>query len=179
MPTPIGERIKERRLKLGLTRDVVGARVGVTGQTILNLEQDPDYNLGTRLLRRIGEVLGVEFTINMKEKAHMNKRIRMGNDELILHIRKHYLCATDNPTLGRLIWEWLDGHANAEQLPHAYAAPYMLGLSAGAKLPAVSATGLPRGSVMFEFDISALAGLYELLAELGGQRRHESDYVQT
>jgi transcriptional regulator with XRE-family HTH domain len=177
MLEPIGVRIKERRSKLGLTRDALGARVGVTGQTIFNLEQDPTYNLGTRLLHRLGEELGVEFQITMKEKATMKKRIRMGNDELILHIRKHYECPSDNPALGKKIWEWLDNHAHARQLPHAYRAPYMIGLAAGEKIPAVSGTGLPQGSVMFEFDLEALPELYEFLSELGGTRKEEHEYA--
>lgn len=178
MLKPIGERIKERRLKLGLTRDVLGARAGVTGQTILNLEQDPDYNLGSRLLGRLGTVLGVEFEIHIREKATMKKRIRMGNDEFIFHIRKHYKCPLDNPTLGKLFGEWVEANANGEQLPHQYAAPYMLGLPADVRIPAVSRTNLPKGSVIFEFDLDQLPALYERLAEWGGTPRHEGEYVQ-
>lgn len=179
MPKPIGERIKERRLKLGLTRDVLGERVGVTGQTILNLEQDPEYNLGTRLLGRLGVVLGVEFEITMKEKTTMKKRIRMGNDELIFHIRKHYKCPLDNPTLGRLIRDWLATNANGKQeLPHQYATPYMIGLPATTKIPAVDRANLPKGSVIFEFDLDQLPALYERLGEWGGARREEGEYIQ-
>jgi transcriptional regulator with XRE-family HTH domain len=178
MLKPIGERIKERRLKLGLTRDVLGARVGVTGQTILNLEQDPDYNLGTRLLGRLGMVLGVEFEITMKEKATMKKRIRMGNDEFIFHIRKHYKCPLDNPTLGKLIGEWLETNANGEKLPHQYATPYMIGLPPDQAIPAVSRTHLPKGSVIFEFDLDQLPALYERLADWGGTALKKSEYIQ-
>jgi transcriptional regulator with XRE-family HTH domain len=178
MLKPIGERIKERRLKLGLTRDVLGARVGVTGQTILNLEQDPEYNLGTRLLGRLGEVLGVDFEITMTEKTTMKKRIRMGNDELIFHIRKHYKCPLDNPTLGKFIGEWLATNANGEQLPYQYATPYMIGLPPGQKIPAVSKNNLPKGSVIFEFDLDQLPALYERLEEWGGTALKASEYIQ-
>lgn len=156
----VGKMIEERRLLLGLSRPDLAKLAGVSPQTILNVERDPSYNLGLRLLRDLGTALGVEFTIHMTEKRTMNERIVMGNDELILHIRKHYDCRYQNPYLGRRIWEWLDAHADGRQLDGRHPAPW------GKDGPAVSATGLPRDGVHFDFRLAALPELYRFLGQL-------------
>jgi hypothetical protein len=130
------------------------------------------------MLRLLEDVLQVEFTIIIKEKEMTMNRIRMGNDELILHIRKHYNCTLDNPTLGRRIWKWLEENAEGEQQKSFYEAPWMLKIPEDQNFPAVSAKGLPKGGVMFEFNITALPCLYIFLAELGGTRKNESDYIR-
>ncbi len=49
----IGELIEARRGQLGLSRLQLASRLGVSSQTVLNLERDPTYNLGTSLLHRL------------------------------------------------------------------------------------------------------------------------------
>ncbi len=63
----IGKVIEKIRTRQGLSRGELAHHLGVTVQTVLNLEGDPDYNLGTRLLRRLDEALGGEFHIGFQE----------------------------------------------------------------------------------------------------------------
>lgn len=160
----IGNLIEKQRCKLGLTRETLGKRLGVTGQTILNIETDPDYNLGTRLLRRLEDALGVTFTIHMDDitsrEATVNDRIRMGNDEFILHIRKHYRCDTRNPQLGRRIWVWLRDNADGEQVSGQLEC--LWGQERG-----VGERQLPGSATQFEFRLDALPDLYRFLGQLG------------
>ena len=143
-----------------MSRAELGESIGVSAQTIFNLERNPDYNLGTRLLRRLEESLQVEFTISITEELNMSERITMGNDELILHIRKHYECGYDNPYLGRRIWEWIEEHADGNQHEHSHPAPW------GDDIEAVDRFNLPKSSVHFDFRLTALPGLYRFLAQL-------------
>src|SRR5271156_3049749 len=103
----IGELIEARRLQRNLSRLQLASRVGVSSQTVLNIERDATYNLGTSLLRLLEKALNVTFNISMKEGI-MNMNIRKGNDEFILYIRKNYRnCPTSNDVLGRAIWVWI------------------------------------------------------------------------
>ena len=156
----IGPKIEKRRTELGMSRAELGAGIGVSAQTVFNVERDPTYNLGTRLLRRLEEVLLVEFTIIMTKEKAMAERITMGNDELILHIRKHHSCEYENPYLGKRIWEWIEAHADGHQLPHRHDAPW------GKDIEAVSAKNLPGSGVHFNFRLDALPGLFRFLAQL-------------
>jgi transcriptional regulator with XRE-family HTH domain len=102
----IGGLIESRRRHIGISRFQLASRMGVSSQTVLNLERDATYNLGTSLLRRLEEALHVTFDITMKERRTMGTRITMGNDEFILYIRKnHPHCATSNDQLGKCIWQ--------------------------------------------------------------------------
>jgi|ERR1700679_2296547 transcriptional regulator with XRE-family HTH domain len=160
----VGELIESRRRQLGLSRLQLGSRLGVSSQTIVNLERDSDYNLGTSLLRRLEEALRVTFAINMKEKT-MNTSISMGNDEFILYIRKNYPnCTTTNDQLGKRIWVWIKdrdesaGKANKEE-----AVPCFWGDSAAN----IGETKLPQKATQFYFERSLLPSLYDLLDALG------------
>jgi transcriptional regulator with XRE-family HTH domain len=156
----IGSLIEQRRLLLGMSRVDLARAAGVSPQTVLNVERDPTYNLSRTLLSALGSALGVEFTVHMVERAAMNERIVLGNDELILHIRKHYSCAYQNPYLGRRIWEWIEAHADGRQLDGRHIAPWA---GQGA---AVSSTGLPGSGVHFDLRLDALPGLYRFLRQL-------------
>lgn len=164
--TPIGPLIEARRVELGLSRSALAERLGVSTQTILNIEHDESYNLGTKLLRLLERALGVEFIVTTRSTTTMNTKIRMGNDEFILYIRKSYpSCKTPNPRLGKLIWQWLQSRD-----PSAL----QVGAEGGqlciweASSSFVSDTGLPRTAQQFEFDRSLLADLYTFLDSLGG-----------
>lgn len=164
--------IGSRRRQLGLSRLQLASRLGVSSQTVLNLETDPTYNLGTSLMRRLEEALHVTFNITMKERRTMSTRIRMGNDELILYIRKnHTNCATSNDRLGRLIWEWIEeSDATAKQLNDGKSMPCSW-TDTGAH---IGETKLPKTATQFEFERNLLPKLYDHLDALGSvlvQRR--------
>ncbi len=172
----IGERIKERRVLRGMTRDELGRLVGVTSQTILNLEQDPEYNLGTRLLRRLGGALSVEFTIQMKEigmtttdAESLSDRITMGNDEFILHLRKHYSSSMKNPQIGKRVWQWLRDNADGQKLDGEPTCIW------GRDPAAVGETRLPVSATQFSFRTDALPDLYRFLGHLGTSGGAERD----
>jgi transcriptional regulator with XRE-family HTH domain len=161
----IGELIESRRRNLGLSRLQLAGRLGVSSQTVLNLETDPTYNLGTSLLRRLEEALHVTFNITMEERRTMSTRIQMGNDEFILYIRKnHTNCSTTNDRLGRLIWEWIEKRdATAKQLNEGKSMPCSwpdFGVHIGENK-------LPKTATQFEFERSILPELYDHLYELG------------
>jgi transcriptional regulator with XRE-family HTH domain len=160
----IGELIESRRRQLGLSRLQLASRLGVSSQTVLNLERDPAYNLGTSLLRRLEEALNVTFDVTMKEGT-MSTSIQMGNDEFILYIRKsHPNCATSNDQLGKRIWEWIKEHdATATKAGSGEAVPCMWG-DTGAHL---GETKLPYKATQFRFERSLLPSLYDLLDALG------------
>ena len=160
----IGERIEARRGQLGLSRLQLASRLGVSSQTILNLERDPSYNLGTSLLRRLEEALQVTFDIIMKEEG-MSTSIQMGNDEFILYVRKnHPNCAKSNDDLGKRIWEWIKkSDATAVKAGNGDAVPCIWGETAAH----IGETKLPYKATQFRFQRSLLPSLYDLLDALG------------
>lgn len=161
----VGEMLESRRRHLGLSRLQLASRLGVSSQTVLNLEANPTYNLGTSLLRRLEEALQITFTITMKERRAMNTKITMGNDEFILYIRKsHTNCTTSNDRLGRLIWEWIEEHdAIAKQLNDGKSMPCSW-TDTGAH---IGETKLPKTATQFEFQRNLLPELYDHLDALG------------
>jgi len=161
--------IKALRRRRGLSRAELAKSIGVSSQTILNLERDPDYNLGIRLMRRLEQALNAEFVIELKENT-VNERICMGNDEFILHVRKHYEgCELDNPTIGRRVWTWLRDNANGEQVSGQQPALW------GTDNEAVDRVGLPGSATQFEFDLDGLSDLYRFLRILASRGDTEED----
>jgi transcriptional regulator with XRE-family HTH domain len=160
----IGDLIEARRRKRGLSRLQLASRLGVSSQTILNIERDTTYNLGANLLRRLEEALRVTFHITMKEES-MNTSIQMGNDEFILYIRKNYKdCATSNDQLGKRIWDWINEHdTTAEKTNNGDSVPCFWG-DTGAH---ISETKLPKTATQFRFERSLLPSLYDHLDALG------------
>lgn len=90
-----------------------------------------------------------------------NERIRMGNDELILYIRKNFRTSASNSHLGRQIWEWLrdnaDGTKTQEDRPCDW----------GSDSAFTGEFSLPRTATQFEFRTSTLPDLYQFLDQLG------------
>jgi transcriptional regulator with XRE-family HTH domain len=161
----IGEMIESRRRHLGLSRLQLASRLGVSGQTVLNLETDSTYNLGTSLLRRLEDALHVTFNITMKELRTMSTRIKMGNDEFILYIQKnHTNCTASNDRLGKLIWEWIERRdTTAKQLNDGKSMPCSW---TGTDAP-IGETKLPKTATQFEFERNLLPELYDHLDALG------------
>jgi hypothetical protein len=98
----------------------------------------------------------------------MGDRIRMGNDEFILYVRKRGTTLRDNDQLGKAIWQWLRDHASGWKVDDG-----------GNRLPdddgrvkspplwtADRAGGLPIISTQFEFDRAQLPALFDRLDEL-------------
>jgi transcriptional regulator with XRE-family HTH domain len=161
----VGELIESRRRQLGLSRQQLASRLGVASQTVLNLERDPTYNLGTSLLRRLEEALQVTFDVTMKEGRTMSSSIQMGNDEFILFIRKnHPDCVKSNDLLGKRIWEWIEKHdVTAEQVNDGKSVPCYWG-DTGTH---IGETKLPKTATQFRFERKLLPELYDVLDELG------------
>jgi len=158
----VGALIEDRRRALGLSRRDLAERIGVSKQTILNLERDQTYNIGTRMLRELEGALDAEFTIALKKKkTAMGETIHMGNDEFILHIRKQYDCDLSNPQLGRRIWRWLRDNADGEQVSGQVTAAW------GDGIAAVRWNKLPGTATQFRFRLDALPALYRFLGQLG------------
>lgn len=156
----IGLLIEERRCHLGLSRQALADILDVSAQTVLSVERDPDYNIGTRLLCRLEAALRVEFRIDMKEDVIVNDRVRFGNDELILHIRKHHPCRWSNDQLGKKIWVFLRDHAGGEKI--AENVPVVWDTTFRSRKP----DALPLTSALIEFNADALPPLFRFLREL-------------
>jgi len=157
----IGEQVEAARSRLGLSRGELAARLGVTVQTIMNIERDSTYNLGTRLMRQIEVALQGKFCITFTEEGNMNDRIRIGNDELILYIRKNHDCHLSNDQLGRRIWVWLRDNAAGRKLVEDQLCRW------GAVGSFIGDRDLPKTATQFEFRTSALPDLYRFLDQLG------------
>lgn len=143
-----------------MSRPVVAARLGVSVQTVLNIEQDEDYNLGAALLRRLESILSVEFAIEMRSKTLENSRIRMGNDEFILYVRKwHPECPKGNAVIAREATQWLLRQVPPAQLIEADKPAIWGDLHDVPRLPATSA--------QFEFDRSLLPAVFTQLDHIG------------
>lgn len=95
-------------------------------------------------------------------------KIKMGNDEFILYIRKRYPgCRKSNDKLGRRIWEWikkqdLNSRKEEENKPCYWG-------DTGDFISENS--GLPKTATQFSFDSKVLPELYKFLNELGEQEQ--------
>ena len=158
--TLLGPLIKNRRIELGMSRPVLAARLGVSVQTIVNIEQDGEYNLGTALLRRLEPILWVEFAVEMRSKIMENTQIRMGNDEFILYIRKwHPACTKGNPMIAKEATQWLLRQDPPAQMIEEDKPAIWGDLHHFPRLPATAA--------QFEFDRSLLPALFTHLDHIG------------
>lgn len=152
-------------MELAMTRATLAERLGVSVQTVLNVERDVNYNLGTKLLRQLETVLGVDFVVTMKGTKSMDDMIQMGSDEFILYIRKNFPeNRTPNNQLGKRIWEWLQEQISARAEKRTEDAPCLWGDSG----PFISPTSLPKTAAQFRFSRSILPALYAFLDNLGG-----------
>lgn len=93
----------------------------------------------------------------------MNKRIRMGNDEFILYVRKHNKqCSLSTNILGKLICEWLKEKANLKECDIQHDVDCLWGKNADN----VSNDLLPYKASQFVFDRDCLPSLYDYLDSL-------------
>ena len=87
----------------------------------------------------------------------MARRIKMGNDEFILYLRKNKKgIDKTNDQLGKMIWIWLRDNANGKELT-------IEDCYWGDKGSFIDEYDLPKTSRQFEFDIAYLSYLYEYL----------------
>lgn len=163
----LGNIIESRRKQLGIPREKLANDLGVTPQTIINIEKDPDYNIGTKLLIKLEKHLKIKFIISTTEEKQMG-RMNFGNDEAILYIRKNYPeCKIDNKALGKMIWEWLQRNANGKKLfdgdpQNCYW---------GGEGDFVDELKLPKTATQFEIDREKLPELYTYLDYLGNNQQ--------
>ena len=91
--------------------------------------------------------------------AHGSTPISMGNDDLILYVRKQYPgCVIRNPQLGKLIWARIQqagGAKVSENQPSLWS-----------DTPEGRAKGLPMVSTQFQFPRSFLPDLFSYLDSL-------------
>jgi len=87
----------------------------------------------------------------------------MGNDEFILHIRKHYpLCRLSNSNLGKRIWEWIrSADPNADIVERDRECYWR---DTGSF---IAEDRLPKTATQFSFDSYILPQLFEFLVTLG------------
>ena len=91
----------------------------------------------------------------------MSTKIRMGNDEFILYIRKTSECEKSNDHLGREIWKWLR-NKGAKKLFDEKPQPCYWETNG----PSTDEKKLPQDATQFEFDRAILSELYTFLDEL-------------
>lgn len=92
-----------------------------------------------------------------------SSKIRMGNDEFILFIRKNNPSCNhlENDRLGRMIWEWI--YTND---PYAREVEQDVKCLWGDNTPNTAPNGLPKTATQFEFDIDLLPRLYKFLMNI-------------
>lgn len=92
-------------------------------------------------------------------KNDMNSRITMGNDELILYIRKKdKKCSSTNDQLGKKIWEWIQRN-DEKALLIKEDDPCLW----GDKIENKKGLGLPKTAAQLQFNRTLLPKLYEFL----------------
>lgn len=96
-------------------------------------------------------------------------KIKMGDDEFILYIRKNYPnCTMLNNTLGSLISKWFkDRSVFVEDRNRDILCHWNTRDDGGNKLDKVDGLLLPETATQFEFDRGLLPQLYSYLDQLG------------
>lgn len=88
-------------------------------------------------------------------------RIKMGNDEFILYLRKNNLAVGKNTAnLGKSIWEWLQANTHEPSKVDNCECYW------GAEGEFIDALKLPKTATQFSFDRSKLPALYDYLDTL-------------
>lgn len=91
-------------------------------------------------------------------------RVKMGNDEFILFIRKNFPnCGLTSDVLGKRIWSWLSGNATASASQIEPDKPCYWG-SQGSFISDIQ---LPKTAMQFEFNAVVLSELYRFLISIG------------
>jgi DNA-binding XRE family transcriptional regulator len=168
---PLRVDIESLRGKRGLTRAELAARVKVTTTTIFNLERNPDYNPTLALLRSVAAALGASVELSLKEGNLDDKAtINIGNDELILHLRKaNPDCNLGNEAIGKRTWVYIRDHLRGEKIeedqPTLWAeAPSVLG-----------STRLPKTATQFRVLLRLLPELFAFVEQLGREQTGDED----
>lgn len=101
------------------------------------------------------------------EELTMATDITLGNDELILYIRKnHPGCSITNDQLGKRIWTWIrDQDPSASKAGAGAPVPCLWGSSA----QHLGERALPLTATQLSFARDLLPSLYDLLDDLGQQ----------
>lgn len=87
-------------------------------------------------------------------------KIKMGNDEFILYIRKKGKSKLANDQLGKRIWNWLEKEADGKQIEKR------VGCEWGEGATGVEPDKLPYTATQFEFDRDKLPALYDYFDSL-------------
>lgn len=91
--------------------------------------------------------------------------INIGNDELILNIRKNDRAQTiENDDLGKRIWHWI-----RENDPNASILNEKVPCRWGDEGDFVSRINLPKTAAQFEISVEVLPALYRFINELGDE----------
>lgn len=89
-------------------------------------------------------------------------RIKMGNDEFILYLRKNNLAVGKNTAnLGKSIWEWLQANTHEPSIEEYNVSCYW-----GDEGEFIDGLDLPKTATQFSFDRSKLPALYDYLDTL-------------
>lgn len=88
--------------------------------------------------------------------------IQIGNDELILHIRKNYRdCKMTNDIIGKKIWEWLKNeYPESEKVAEDQPCEW------GDAPNSTSPTTLPKTAAQFRISLEILPKLYKQLGAI-------------
>ena len=93
----------------------------------------------------------------------MSKKIKMGNDEFILYVRKQNpTCEYQTKKLGELICKWLKENADVEEKDIEYHQPCLWGENANN----VAIDMLPKTASQFILNRDKLPALYDYLDSL-------------
>jgi transcriptional regulator with XRE-family HTH domain len=162
----VGPLIEKRRRELGLSRSVVAERLGVTEQTLLNVERAANYNVGTEMLRRLEAVLDADFNMSLVPRRKTMSTIQFGNDEAILHIRKtHPKCSLTTDAIGKRVWQFLRAQPGANARKVVEDEPCMWGANASN----IDEMKLPKTAAQFVFERPVLPDLFDFLDRLGSE----------
>ena len=155
----INAKLEVIRKKRNLSRKELAKRIGVSEQTIFNIERDPAYNYGVDLLKRLEIALVVAIEITIKEHE-MNQTINISSAHLIHHFRENNPASQiGNLELGRKI---------SDKMRENGVDPYDWDVKViwPVKKPEVSEFCLPKTSAKYKIPVSLLPDLYTFLESI-------------
>jgi len=157
---PVGAKIERIRKLWNLSREDLANRLGLTAQTVLNIERDPTYNLGVDLLIKLEKALSVTIEITFKEHE-MNPHMNISSAHLIHQLRENNQASqVGNKELGKKIRLWMKAHGIE---PSEWDAPVIWPIQE----PEVSEFHLPKTSAKYQISASLLPELYAFIFTIG------------
>ena len=89
----VGNRIKQRRIELGLTQSDLAERMGYSGKTSVCMAENCGDNITTTKVRKFAEALGVSFRYLMGYEDDDGQPTPMGHlvDSYVLNSKKEEL----------------------------------------------------------------------------------------